>query len=367
MTDDTAILRLERATKQFPRSDRPAVAGVDLQLPQGALLALLGPSGCGKTTLLRLVAGFERPQHGCVFVGDRCVAGEGVWIPPERRDVGMVFQDYALFPHLSAVKNVTFGLTQAANKFARERRQQRARAMLALVGLEGYEARYPHELSGGQQQRVALARALAPEPALILLDEPLSNLDAQVRVRLRQELRDILKRAGASAILVTHDREEALSIADLVGVMAAGHLQQLGTPEEVYQRPATRFVAEFVTQGNFLPAYRSDRGWETELGVHPLTVDTTATTGEVMVPQEAMALALDPDGPVKIRDRQFLGREYRYRLQLPSGLELIARTPGHTVLSADARVRLQLEASLLQWFPTAGELPTRSPALAHLA
>lgn len=367
MIDDTAILRLERAAKQFPRSDRPAVAGVDLQVPQGALLALLGPSGCGKTTLLRLVAGFERPQHGQVFIGNRCVAGDGVWIPPERRDVGMVFQDYALFPHLSAVKNVTFGLSQAPHKYARATAARRARAMLALVGLEGYEDRYPHELSGGQQQRVALARALAPEPALVLLDEPLSNLDAQVRLRLRQELRDILKRAGTSAIFVTHDREEALSIADLVGVMAAGHLQQLDTPEAVYRRPATRFVAEFVTQGNFLPAQRCGRGWETELGTHAIAVDTTAPTGEVMIPQEAITPVADPTGAVTIRDRQFLGREYRYRLQLASGWEIVARTPGNAALTAGTHVRLQLEVSLLQWFPAPGTVPAHFPNLARLA
>lgn len=354
----TAILRLERVAKQFPRTERPAVAGANLAVPEGALLALLGPSGCGKTTLLRLVAGFERPQQGQIFIGDRCVAGEGVWVPPERRDVGMVFQDYALFPHLSAAKNVAFGLCQGTQKFDRERRRQRVRAMLALVGLDGYEDRYPHELSGGQQQRVALARALAPEPALVLLDEPLSNLDAQVRLRLRQELRDILKRAGASAIFVTHDREEALSIADLLGVMAEGCLQQLDQPEVVYRRPATRFVAEFVAQSNFLPARRQPEGWETELGFHPDGAPSAGNTyGEVAIPPEAIVPTLDPAGPVTVCDRQFLGREYRYRLELPSGRELVARTDSNTILQPGDRLQLQLNGALLQWFPAENAAP----------
>lgn len=367
MTETTDILRLERVARQYSRTDTPAVAGVSLSVPDGMLLALLGPSGCGKTTLLRLVAGFERPQQGRIFIGDRCVAGNGDWVPPERRDVGMVFQDYALFPHLSAAKNVAFGLSRAALNLDRSRRQQRVRAMLALVGLEGYEERYPHELSGGQQQRVALARALAPEPAMILLDEPLSNLDAQVRLRLRQELRDILKQAGTAAIFVTHDREEALSMADRLGVMADGRLQQLGTPEAVYRHPATRFVAEFVAQGNLLPARRHHRAWETELGSHVLSAEQTsgsfpeADSGEIAIPPDALALVPDATGPAVIRDRHFLGREYRYRLQLPSGREVVARTPSDgAALSAGDRVRLELDPQRLQWFPVGERPPARS-------
>ncbi|MCC5625152.1 ABC transporter ATP-binding protein, partial [Nostoc sp. CHAB 5715] len=223
------ILDLQNVTKRFAESAFPAVDNVSLMLPQGDILGLLGPSGCGKTTLLRLIAGFERSQAGEIKIGKQMVCNSSTCIPAEQRDIGIVFQDYALFPHLNVAENVAFGLKH----FSKQQIQKRIAEVITLVRLEGLEKRYPYELSGGQQQRVALARALAPQPQLMLLDEPLSNLDIQVRLRLREEVRDILKAAGTSAIFVTHDQEEALAISDIVGVMRQGHLEQLGTPEEI--------------------------------------------------------------------------------------------------------------------------------------
>ncbi|MGB3192731.1 MAG: ABC transporter ATP-binding protein [Limnoraphis sp.] len=356
----SVILHLEQVSKQFSRQDIPAVQNVSLTLDQGDILGLLGPSGCGKTTLLRMIAGFEQPQSGIITIAEQVVASPDCWLPPEQRDVGMVFQDYALFPHLSVEKNVAFGL-QNIKKKSKEDLKQRVSEALGLVGLSGLGNRYPHELSGGQQQRVALARALAPRPALVLLDEPLSNLDVQVRHRLRQELRDIIKAAGTSAIFVTHDQEEALSISDWVAVMRSGCLEQCGTPEEIYQQPASRFVAEFVTQANFIPAQRRGDLWETELGCIAIdgNIIERAFNGnsnnfdqvELMVRQEDFILKPDKDAPVIIRDRQFLGRELHYSLQVPSGRELVARTRAGAALSIGTRVHVSVANDAVQVFP----------------
>ena len=348
-----SILRLDHITRQFSRHVPPAVYSVSFSLRQGDLLALLGPSGCGKTTLLRLIAGFEQPQNGTIEIAQQRVAGAGYWVPPEQRGVGMVFQDYALFPHLTVRQNVEFGLSIHQKPAIAK---QRVQEVVALVRLEGMEDRYPHQLSGGQQQRVALARALAPNPFLILLDEPLSNLDAQVRLQLRQELRAILKAAGASAIFVTHDQEEALSIADQIAIMCNGCLEQVGPPEQLYQEPASRFVAEFVTQANLLPAQRRGEFWQTEIGAFPTAQTTTFLNGksfdaaELMVRQDDLMLKPDETSAIVIRDRQFLGREYRYSLQTSSGRELVARTPTETALSLGTRVYVRIVAKKLRAF-----------------
>jgi iron(III) transport system ATP-binding protein len=359
----SAILHVEGLTKQFSQTTIPAVEAVTLTLPKGDLLGLLGPSGCGKTTLLRLIAGFEQPQTGTIEIAERIVTSGGYWVPPEQRDIGMVFQDYALFPHLTIAKNVAFGLRKLRKQQTHDIKKCTKEA-IALVGLEGLENRYPHELSGGQQQRVALARALAPRPALILLDEPLSNLDVQVRLRLRQEVREILKSTGTSGVFVTHDQEEALSISDWVAVMRQGRLEQFGTPEEIYREPASRFVAEFVTQANFLAAQRQGDLWETEIGCFEvptsesiiqnsrLSPQNSFDTGELMIRQEDMIMTPDDDASVVIRDRQFLGREHCYCLLTPSGQELHARTASSTVLPIGTRVHLSIAEQALRIFPT---------------
>lgn len=361
------ILQLTDITRQFAPDQAAAVDQVSLTLQPGEILGLLGPSGCGKTTLLRLIAGFEAPQAGEIILAGKTVAGPGTWVAPEHRDVGMVFQDYALFPHLSVAENVAFGLRQTTRKGRSRYRpaeiQQRVRETLALVGLEHLEHRYPHTLSGGQQQRVALARALAPQPQLILLDEPLSNLDVQVRLRLRQEVREILKTTGISGIFVTHDQEEALAISDRVAIMQQGQIEQCGTPEEIYSLPASRFVAEFVTQANFLTAHRQGRVWQTEAGIFETPEETSVhpevctqawaevTAAELMIRQEDLKVIPDEGGQVVVCDRQFLGREHCYCLLTPSGKKLYARTIAGPLLPAGTRVRLACNTHGLRIFP----------------
>ncbi|MBE9198937.1 MULTISPECIES: ABC transporter ATP-binding protein [unclassified Nodularia (in: cyanobacteria)] len=341
-----AIVQLENVTKQFSQNVAPAVDNVSLTLQQGDILGLLGPSGCGKTTLLRMIAGFENLQSGKIEIGGKIVCEGSVSVPAEQRDIGIVFQDYALFPHLNVAENVAFGLRHS-NK---QQIQKRIAEVIELVNLQGLEKRYPYELSGGQQQRVALARALARQPQLMLLDEPLSNLDIQVRLRLREEIRDILKAAGTSAIFVTHDQEEALAISDIVGVMRQGHLEQIGTPEEIYTHPASRFVAEFVTQANFLPARRQGNIWETEVGNFELPVNYTNDTGEIMIRQEGLKLEAATDSPVFIHSRRFLGREYLYCLKTASGKEIHARTIADIPLPIGARVQVSVPGNTVKVF-----------------
>ena len=244
-----SMIHAERVSKRFGTT--PAVVDASLCADRGEFVALLGPSGCGKTTLLRLIAGFEAPDAGAVDVAGRRVAGNGTWVPPEKRRVGMMFQDYALFPHLTVAANIGFGVD-------RSRRSARVREVSACVGLDGLEQRYPHELSGGQQQRVALARALAPEPELVLLDEPWSNVDPSLRASLRDEIVALLRTLDVTTVLVTHDREEAFSIADRIALMRDGTVVQEGSPEALYLSPASRWAAEFVGAGNFVPGLVRD-------------------------------------------------------------------------------------------------------------
>ena len=340
------ILSLKNITKLFAESQIPAVNNISLTLKEGNILALVGPSGCGKTTLLRIIGGFEFPQTGEVKIGEQKVCSPTAWIPPEKRDIGIVFQDYALFPHLTVGENVGFGL----KNLDKHQIKQRVSEVLQLVGLETFEKRYPYELSGGQQQRVALARALAPKPKLMLLDEPLSNLDIQVRLQLREEIRDILKLAGTSAVFITHDQEEALAIADVVGVMRQGHLEQIGRPEEIYSYPASRFVAEFVTQANFLPARRKGNDWETEIGSFTIQENHSCDTGEIMIRQEDCSIQADDDAEVKITKRRFLGREYRYCLETPSGREIHVRTMTDTILAEGTFVKVSISDGAVKIF-----------------
>lgn len=239
-------IELKDIVKQYPGSTKPAVDHLSLTINEGEIITLLGPSGCGKTTTLRLIAGFERTESGTITLSDSVVAGDNVWLPPERRGVGMVFQDYALFPHLNVARNVGFGLPRGRLT------EIKVTNTLHLVGLQGYERRLPSELSGGQQQRVALARALARDPVVVLLDEPFSNLDADLRAQMRREVTAIIKKAGATAVFVTHDQKDALAVSDRIVVMRDGKVEQIGTPREVYQFPETEFVAGFVGQSNII-------------------------------------------------------------------------------------------------------------------
>jgi iron(III) transport system ATP-binding protein len=312
-----------------------AVKDLDLAVAKGEILALLGPSGCGKTTTLRLIAGFESPESGSVEVGGRTVAGPGTDVPPERRRVGMVFQDYALFPHLSVEQNVAYGLPNGKT------RQGRVEEVLALAHLDGLGDRMPHELSGGQQQRVALARALAPEPAVVLLDEPFSNLDASLRVRVRSEMREILRDAGATAVFVTHDQEEALSLADEVAVMMRGTVVQSAPPEELYHRPASREIAGFVGDANFIPGTVEDGHVRCELGTIPISGDGAGEV-EVMIRPEALVLRALPNGGATVEDREFYGHDQLLVLRLDSGRTLRARLVGGPGFGRGERVAVDV-------------------------
>jgi iron(III) transport system ATP-binding protein len=283
---------------------------------------VLGPSGCGKTTLLRLIAGFERPDSGTVTIGDSTVAGPGFELPPERRRVGMVFQDYALFPHLSVERNVAFGLERRA----REERQAVTRSTLELVGLQHKTRCYPHELSGGERQRVALARALAPGPEVVLLDEPFSNLDATLRAGLRREVELILREAGASALLVTHDQEEALSLADRLAVMREGELVQVGAPEDVYSRPASRWAAQFVGEVNVLSGVAHGQGVVTELGMFDLPRAARGPV-HVAVRPEQLEVRGGSRGNAEVLEREFRGHDVLYRLRHESGRTVLVQLP----------------------------------------
>jgi iron(III) transport system ATP-binding protein len=326
-----SMVRLTGVWKRF--GDVVAVGGASLCVDRGGIVAVLGPSGCGKTTLLRLIAGFERPDSGTVEVAGRTVADPGAWIPPEERRVGMVFQDYALFSHLTVAQNVGFGLQRRA-------RMERVRDLLALVGLDELHHRYPHELSGGQQQRVALARALAPAPQLVLLDEPWSNVDPFLRETLRGELAEIIRSLDVTAILVTHDREEAFSVADRIALMRDGTVVQEGTAEELYFAPESRWAAEFVGAANLL------RG-NIDNGVVRTPVGSFATNGagggevEVLVRPELLELAPDPSGPAEVVAREFRGHDVLYRLRI-DGVELVSQRPSNEMVPLGARVSIRV-------------------------
>ena len=364
------ILQLQNIIKTYPNrigsGDRSTAVlnNVSLNVNHGELLGLLGPSGCGKTTLLRIVAGFESISKGTVAIAGKTVCTNCEFVAAEKRQAGMVFQDYALFPHLTVAENIAFGLKHQSKKsaktvFARKSKPQiakRVAEVLNLVGLTGFEQRYPHQLSGGQQQRISLARALAPQPALILLDEPLSNLDVQVRHRLRGEIKAILKAAGTSAIFVTHDREEALAISDRIAVMRNGKIEQVGTPEEIYLNPATRFVAKFVTQANFLPATKQGQFWSTEIGMFPISSQQSGIkTGDLMVRPENITLVSNPTSQAIVRERQFLGREYHYGVETASGKTIYARMGLASAIAVGTRVNLSLNLDNPQIFAVTSE------------
>ena len=326
------MIRLERVTKRF--GETTAVDGASLCVERGEVVALLGPSGCGKTTLLRLIAGFERPDAGTVAVAEREVAGAGTWIAPEQRRVGMVFQDYALFPHLTVAENVGFGLPRRA-------RAARVAELLGIVGLGDLGRRYPHELSGGQQQRVALARALAPSPELVLLDEPWSNVDPFLRESLRAEVSEIIRPLGVTVLLVTHDREEALSLADRIALMRDGAVVQEGTSEEIYFAPVSRWAAEFVGAANVLTGHVVDGRVETSVGAFPANGASGLGAAQVLVRPELLELEPDPAGAAEVVAREFRGHDVFYRVLL-DGVELVSQRPSTEVVPLGSRVSIRL-------------------------
>ena len=338
-------LRCTNLTRRF--AGVTAVNNASLEVEAGTLLALLGPSGCGKTTLLRLIAGLDRPHAGAIEVGARVVEDPTVHVPPERRQVGLVFQEYALFPHLSVADNVAFGLPRGPDRGAR------VEDLLGQVGLDGLGTRMPHELSGGQQQRVALARALAPGPQLIMLDEPFSNLDPALREGVRREVRRVLRAANATAIIVTHDQEEALSLADEVAVMMDGRILQQAAPAEIYRRPASRQVAEFVGDINVINGRAIGGAVVCDLGTISV-VDDIYGPADVLIRPEALQLTEDQGGQAVQVGRSFFGHDQMINLRFDSGLRLSSRVGPTFTFQRGARVRVQLRGDVVAFPRVAG-------------
>ena len=343
------VLELDGVTKKF--DDEPAVENLSLGVRDGEFMALLGPSGCGKTTTLRLIAGLETPDAGRVSIAGDEVARSDASVKPEERDVGLVFQEFALFPHMTVEENIAFGLENGD--------KERVDGMLELVGLEDHREKKPDKLSGGQRQRVALARSLAPEPDVLLLDEPFSNLDVGLRVRMREEVRRIVKEAGVTTVAVTHDQEEALSISDRVGVMRNGRLEQVGRPEEVFQTPESRFVADFLGHASFVSGEVHDDGVKTPLGrigmadAEGLTSEYEGADIDLLVrPDDATARKPNDEPDGKIIHRRYDGPSFTYRVELPNG-DTVHCMHNHTEsFEVDDPVDVSLDLDHpLAWYP----------------
>ena len=342
-------LELNGVVQRYGR--HTVVDGVDFRLASGQIACLLGPSGCGKTTLLRCIAGFEEIAAGEIRVRGEVVSVAGRRLPPEKRRIGMVFQDYALFPHLTVEQNVAFGLDRKLP----EQAHLRVRQLLATVGLHGQGDKFPHELSGGQQQRVALARALAPRPELILLDEPFSNLDVGLRERLSLEVREILKREGSTAVMVTHDQHEAFAMADEIGIMYEGRIQQWDVPYNLYHRPANRFVADFIGQGVLLPGIVAG-GTNVQMELGKLVSDVPVECSETCTDCHDgcdVDVLLRPDDVVhddrsplqaEVLHKAFRGADILYTLRLESGAEVLSLVPSHHNHALGEKIGIRLDA-----------------------
>jgi iron(III) transport system ATP-binding protein len=340
-TPASSVLELRHVSCAY-ETGRPAVQEISFAAREGEILCLLGPSGCGKTTILRAIAGFEPVRSGQLFLSGQLVSSPDVMTPTENRRIGMVFQEYALFPHLRVQDNIAFGLPH----LPRSERASRVQEMLRLTGLEGLERRYPHELSGGQQQRVALARALVQNPVVLLLDEPFSNLDPDMAGRMRQELHDLLRRTKSTTVLVTHDHDEAFAMADRIAVLNQGRLEQFDTPEMMYHMPATPFVADFVGQADFIPGTVSQGMVHTELGEFPDTIECTdGTNVVVMIRPDDIHLVPTEGARSQVISRQFHGSENLYTVSLPSG-QIVHSSQGSTsVYQAGTTVELRVLAT----------------------
>lgn len=333
-----AVIELKNISKTYYGTTNPAVSSLSLSINKGEILTLLGPSGCGKTTTLRLIAGFERPDTGTIYLNDLKVVDRNAWIPPEKRGIGMVFQDYALFPHLNVEENIAFNLKE----------KHRAQEMLELVGLKGFNKYLPSDLSGGQQQRVALARALANNPSVILLDEPFSNLDADLRAQMRFEVVQIIKKTNTTAIFVTHDQKDALAISDRIAVMHNGILEQLGTPREIYQYPHTRFVAEFVGQSNILEGIMGEDGKTVHTNIGPIPCHHTHNAkpaSHVYVSIRPSSLERDPSGSLsgKIKHASYGGDNIDVVIELPqSKQELLAHLHPEEIVELGSEIQFKI-------------------------
>jgi iron(III) transport system ATP-binding protein len=345
------LLEVERISAGY--NAELVIEDLSFNVNRGEIVSLLGASGCGKTTALRAVAGFEPVRSGTIRIDLKPVSTPDFTLPPERRAIGMVFQDYALFPHLSISDNIAFGLR---GKPAVDRRVQ-VDHLLAATGLQDMARRYPHELSGGQQQRVALARALAPRPTLLLMDEPFSNLDVELRERLSVDVRDLLKAEGISGILVTHDQHEAFAVSDKIGVMHEGRILQWDTPYNLYHQPGHRFVADFIGQGRFLTGIvQSPRRFETELGVLSGNRNCTQAPGsrvDILIRPDDIVPDANGEIVAVVKDRAFKGAEILYTLELPTGTRLLSLFPSHADHHLGDAVRVRLEAEHLICFPQA--------------
>jgi len=322
----------------------PAAVGLRLEAAPGELVTVIGPSGCGKSTLLRLVAGLERPDAGTITVEGRAVAAPDRWVPPERRAVGLVFQDHALFPHLDVTGNVAFGL----DRLPRGERAGRVAEVLSLTRVDHLSRRYPHELSGGEQQRVALARALAPRPAVVLLDEPFSSLDETLRAQVRSDTVAVLRATGTTAVLVTHDQTEALSVGDRVAVMHRGRIEQIDTPVQVFESPASRFVAAFMGEAVFLPAHVRDALLTSEIGVVstvPGWSDADLDVEVVLRPHE-VALTPDPAGAAEVVHVEYHGAFVLHAVRLRSGRTVSSWQPHSVRHPVGTRVRVSVAAGV---------------------
>lgn len=313
-------LQLRGLTKRF--GDSAAVDDLDLDISSGESVVLLGPSGCGKTTTLRMIAGFERPTSGTISIGGTLVVGDGTFVPPEKRRVGMVFQSYALWPHMTVAENVAFGLTTTRPRPHKDELQSKADEAMDMVQLSGLGSRYPHELSGGQQQRVSLARALVTRPGVLLLDEPLSNLDSRLREDMRRQIRSLQQDLGITMVYITHDRTEALGLADRVASLRSGQIQQVAPPAEIYSRPTTGFVARALGPANLVPGEWQNQHSTCRL-VTGQTIDTTAVNGArpsstplICVRPHDIELTRDINANGKVTDVAFLGDETHYRVAL---------------------------------------------------
>lgn len=334
----TPLLTVNALTKRLTPNQPPVVKAVSFKVHPGEIFALLGPSGCGKTTTLRIIAGFEKADAGTIFMAERPLANRTVHVPPESRGIGFVFQDYALFPHKNVLENVAFGL----RKVPKKTRCTRALEILEMVGLADLRARLPHHLSGGEQQRVALARAIVAHPKLLLLDEPFSSLDPGLRQATREEVRALLKTEGITAVLVTHDQEEALSFAECLAVMKEGTIEQIGTPKAVYHQPKTAYVADFMGQTNFIHAYVKEGVAETPFG--RVKVDDT-TTGEVLlsIRPECLRMAA-PNSAISnvhsgcIVGQAFKGHDFTYRVEMKGQ---------HYFVQTDYRCQFQVGDSVM--------------------